>query len=124
MTCRHFPQGKCGLKSACRAGRGGRERSLPSGEVWIEIECHRNKHGGHKSHFPQGKCGLKWTAPVLVTPGRLSLPSGEVWIEIKLAAVGGGLLLSLPSGEVWIEIFLIHFTHYQNKVTSLRGSVD
>ena len=64
-TSRHFPQGKCGLKSV---------------KVLLNDDCLR--------HFPQGKCGLKFfITSTIAAPTAMSLPSGEVWIEIPLNLV-------------------------------------
>ena len=58
-NCCHFPQGKCGLKFEDIIGCIGADMSLPSGEVWIEINMLENVNVIVKGHFPQGKCGLK-----------------------------------------------------------------
>ena len=81
MLLSHFLRGKCGLKSAQYPSTPLPLSSLPSREVWIEIQ-------------PERRIILKI----------LSLPSREVWIEISLVSGVCSLASSLPSREVWIEI--------------------
>ena len=59
----HFPQGKCGLKFLLLQQHQRKIRSLPSGEVWIEMY-------------------VVWYPIAFIA---MSLPSGEVWIEIILS---------------------------------------
>ena len=146
-TYGHFPQGKCGLKFQYVSLCHPQPKSLPSGEVWIEMSitvmlpctllslpsgevwieiCYQTAgiRPGSR-HFPQGKCGLKYQSCLHLLPNYRSLPSGEVWIEIRYGIATDTMgAKSLPSGAVWIEIFSGGNSDYPYNVTSLRGSVD
>ena len=101
----HFPHGKCGLKLRIFVYSFLCFRSLPSREVWVEIQI-KTHSGAYRAvtsltgsvgwnlqqvrnrafffgHFPHGKCGLKSDKYFDLAVCDPSLPSREVWVEIK-----------------------------------------
>ena len=144
---RHFPQGKCGLKSEQDLSIF-LEKIVTSLRGSVDWNADEGKTARKElSHFPQGKCGLKyviklpesdrdpvtslrgsvdWNLPVFIgsKPFAGHFPQGKCGLKSWIRRNSGRPTWSLPSGEVWIEITALRISATGIYVTSLRGSVD